>query len=257
MLEVDEAWAGHEVACLLCEGGFVLPPTAAAPGPPVPQPPLPSDPSLPSAPKINHQLKAWKRQRRIRRVLFALALLGLLGGAGWGFNQWRGERPPVEAMRELAHRALEWASNLIKPPTAPVAPAPTPTPTPEATPEPSPEPEPEAADPVAWLIENPDRRPASLTLQEDATFPVIYEGRLAGKVKIDKGKEVALVRLDAETVEVRYREGSLRLPHEATNLREVAAGEMAKSAPTPPPAPAPTGAPSATPAAAIPEGRAD
>ena len=257
MLEVDEAWAGHEVACPLCEGGFVLPATAAAPGPPIPQPPLPSDPSPPSAPKINHQLKTWKRQRRIRRVFFALALLGLLGGAGWGFNQWRGERPPVEAMRELAHRALEWASNLIKPPTAPVAPAPTPTPTPEATPEPSPEPEPEAADPVAWLIDNPDRRPANLTLQEDATFPVIYEGRLAGKVKIDKGKEVALVSLDAESVEVRYREGSLRLPHEATNLREVAAGEMARPAPTPPQAPAPAGAPSATPAAVIPERQAD
>ena len=127
-----------------------MPSTAAAPAPPIPQLPLPSDPSAPSPPKINHQLKVWKRQRRVRRVFFVLTLLGLLGAASWGFTQWRGERAPVEAMRDLVHRTLEWAGNLIKPPTPPVAPTPTPMPTPEPTPEPSPEPEPEVEDPVSY-----------------------------------------------------------------------------------------------------------
>ena len=236
-----------------------MPPVAAVPATPMPEPALPSDPPPPAKPKTNHKLKAWNRQRRIRRILFALTLLGLIVGASWGFNQWRGERPPVEALRDLAHRAIEWVSNLIKPPTPPVAPAPTPPltpePTPEPAPEPTPEPKPEAPDPVAWLIENPDRRPASLTLREDATFPVIYEGRTAGQVKIDKGKQVAFVSLDAETVQVRYREGTLRLPYDATNLREAAAEEMAKPAPTPL-APMVV-APGATPAAVIPKVRED
>jgi len=192
-------------------------------------------------------------------MLFALTLLGLIGGAAWGFNQWRGEQPPIQAMHDLAHRAIEWVSNLIKRPTPPVAPLPTPKPSPmlpqEPTPVPTPAPTSEAPDPVAWLIENPDRRPANLTLREDAIFPVIYEGRVAGKVTVDQGKLVAFVSLDAETVVIRYREGTLRLPYNATNLREVAAEEMTKPAPTPPPEI--VEAPSAMPAAVIPKVRED
>jgi hypothetical protein len=49
---------------------------------------------------------------------------------------------------------------------------------------------------------------------------------------------------------VRYREGTAKVPYDATNLREVAVTEMAKPAPTPEPQIAE--APTPTPAAVIP-----
>ena len=258
-LEADAAWAELEMACPLCGGSFVVPPLPAAGAAPVSDPTAPPLPPPPPKAKTNLKLKAWNRRRRIRRFFFALTLLALLGGAAWGFHQWQGERPAVEAIRDLANRSIQWLSDLIRPPSSPAAPPPSTTPVPvlppEPTPEPTPEPAPPAPDPVAWLIENPHRQPANLTLREDVVFPVIYEGRAAGSVKVDRGRQVALAGLDAGTVLVRYREGTMRLPHEATNLREVAAEEMTRPAPTPPPISAET--PGATPDAIIAESRGD
>ena len=225
------------MACPLCGGSFVVPPLPAAGAAPVSDPTAPPLPPPPPKAKTNLKLKAWNRRRRIRRFFFALTLLALLGGTAWGFHQWQGERPAVEAIRDLANRSIQWLSDLIRPHSSPAAPPPSTTPVPVLPPEPTPEPTPESAppapDPVAWLIENPHRQPANLTLREDVVFPVIYEGRAAGSVKVDRGRQVALAGLDAGTVLVRYREGTVRLPHEATNLREVAAEEMTRPAPTP------------------------
>ena len=247
------------MACPLCGGNFVVPPLPAAGAAPVSDPTAPPLPPPPPKAKTNLKLKAWNRRRRIRRFFFALTLLALLGGTAWGFHQWQGERPAVEAIRDLANRSIQWLSDLIRPPSSPAAPTPSATPVPVLPPEPTPEPTPESAppapDPVAWLIENPHRQPANLTLREDVVFPVIYEGRAAGSVKVDRGRQVALAGLDAGTVLVRYREGTMRLPHEATNLREVAAEEMTRPAPTPPPISAET--PGATPDAIIAESRGD
>ncbi len=103
-------------------------------------------------------------------------------------------------------------------------------------------------DPIGWLIENPERRPAVLTLLEATEFPAMYEGRTVGKVKVPPGAEVRLVNIEPDLVEVRYREGTVKLPYTATNLREAATEEMAKPAPTPEPAivEAPTPAPTPT-----------
>jgi len=239
-LEIDEAWAGHEVACPLCGGGFVVPALATEPEPPPATavvPPPGEDPP-PEKPPRNKKLRAWNRQRRIRQVLSLLVILGLLGAGVWKFNEWRGERPPAEALRELGNRALEWINNLIKTPTPPVAPpTPTPTPTPEPTPTPTPTPEPtpEEVDAVAWLMENPDRFPESLLLREKTSFPALYEGRAIGKIDVPAGKEVRLVSIEPDAVVVRYREGTAKIPYDATNLREAAALELAKPAPTPEP----------------------
>ena len=252
-LEADAAWAELEMACPLCGGDFVVPPLPTEGAAPASDPIAPHLPPPPPKAKTNLKLKAWNRRRRIRRFFFALALLGLVGGAAWGFHQWRGERATVEAIRDLANRSLQWLSDLIKPPSSPAAPAPSPTPEPK--PEPTSEPVSPPPDPVAWLIENPHRQPAKLTLRKDVVFPVIYEGRAAGSVKVDRGRQVALAGLEAGSVLVRYREGTLRLPHEATNLREVAAEEMTRPAPTPPPVSAE--APSATPVAVMAKLRGD
>lgn len=235
-LEIDEAWSGHEVACPLCNGGFVVPATVANEATPAPSPD--PDPKPPRDTRPNDKLRAWNRRRRTRSILVFLLTLGLIGGAAWGFNHWRGDRPPAEALRDLADSALEWINNLVKPP-APAAPTPPPTPipTPEPTPTPTPTPEPtpEPVDPIVWLMENPDRRPESLVLREKTSFPALYEGRTVGKVDVPAGAKVRLVSMEPDAVVVRYREGTVKVPHDATDLREFAAAEMAKPAPTPEP----------------------
>lgn len=259
-LDIDEAWAGHEVACPLCSGGFIVPAQTPEPIPSTASDPVPDpDPSAqPPKTQTNRKLKAWNRQRRIRQILSLLFVIGLLGGAAYGFNQWRGERPPAQAFQDLANRALEWIGNLVQPPTPPPPPpTPTPTPTPEPTPTPTPTPEPtpEEVDPIGWLMENPDRRPENLVLREKTSFPAFYEGRAVGKVDVPAGVTVRLVNIEPDAVEVRYREGTANLPHDATNLREAAAAEMAKPAPTPEPQIAE--APSPTPPPVIPKVRED
>jgi len=258
-LEIDEAWAGHEVACPLCGGSFIVPatePVAAAPEEPDPPAPPQIDPPPSAKPAPNKKLKAWNRQRRIRQILFSIVVLGLLGGAGWGFNHWCGDRPTVEALRGAANRVLEWISNLVQPPKPPLpTPTPTPTPEPTPTPTPTPEPTPEEIDPIGWLIENPDRRPQNLILRENTSFPAMYEGRTVGKIDVPAGKEVRLVDIEADVVVVRFREGTAKVAYDATNLREAAAAEMAKPAPTP--APEIAEAPTPTPAAVIPKTRED
>ncbi|MGA1540760.1 MAG: alpha-amylase family glycosyl hydrolase, partial [Chthoniobacterales bacterium] len=253
-LDVDEAWAGMEVSCPLCAGGLVVP--ALAPVASIQADPPTEPPGKDQKPRHNQKLKAWNRRKRIRRIGFLLVLLGLLAGGAWGFNQWRGDRPPFDALRELADRAVQWASSYFTPRPPPPTPTPTPTPEPTPTPTPTPEPTPEEVDPVGWLIDNPERRPANLTLRETTSFPALYEGKVVGKVNVPAGAEVKLVDVGPELVEVRFREGTVALPHAATNLREAAAAEMAKPAPTPAPEIVAT-TPMPTPSAVLPKIRED
>lgn len=237
ILEVQESWAGLEVACPLCEGKLVVP--GAVP----PNNPLPAhgNKRSPANSKKNTKLQAWNRARRRRRIFSLLVLAVLIAGAVWGFNRWRGNTPPVEALRYWADYMIEWIGSRLTParPTPAPTPAPTPSPTPEATPtpepSPTPEPTPEEKDPVAWLNENPERRPATLLLREATSFPALYEGRVVGRVKVPAGTRVKLVGILPDGVTVRYREGTAKVAYDATNLRALAAEEMAKPAPEPSP----------------------
>jgi 1,4-alpha-glucan branching enzyme len=230
-LEVEPAWAGLAVNCPLCSGELLVP--ATTPEPPSPVSPAPRPPTT-----TNRHLHAWKRRQRIRRILVLVVLAGLLGAGVWGFNSWRGETPPREAIAYLVDYFSTRLRELLSPRPSPTpTPAPTPEPTPEPTatptPTPTPEPTPEEVDPVAWLLENPERWPAELVLAEAARFPAIYEGRKVGEVVVGAGAKVRLAALTPETIEVRFRDGKLQLPHDSTNLREAAAAEMARPAPTP------------------------
>lgn len=231
-LDVAESWAGQEVACPLCQGGLLVPAVPAA-----------SQRETNAArPGGTSKLQAWNRRRAVRRIIAWAAALALIAGASLGLNAWRGERPPAKALRDLGDHLADWLQTFWTPPAAPTPPAeadvPTATPTPQplATPQPTPAPTPEAkVDAVAWLIANPARQPSTLTLREAASFPALYEGKVVGQVMVPSGTEVKLVGLDADLVELRFREGIRRLPHESTNLREIAAEKMAEPAPTPVP----------------------
>lgn len=245
-LDVEEAWAGHEAVCPLCQNGFVVPHSES----------VPSAATGPR-PKPNRKLEAWNRRRRTVRFLFPLAALGLLAASLWGFNRWRGETPPADALRYFADHLVARVTTYFQPPPPPPAPIPaaTPAPAPEPVAAPGPDPEPPAADddPVAWLMKNPDRQPETVTLREDVTFPAMYEGRVAGKVEVPAGARVKLVRVEPDSVTVRFREGTRELPHGATDLREAAAQEMTLPAsdPSPPVAAAPSPVPLPTTATAV------
>ncbi len=90
-------------------------------------------------------------------------------------------------------------------------------------------------------------------LRESTQFPAVFEGKIVGKVTAPRGAILGLVEISADDVAVTFRGGPARLPHDMTNLRELAADEMAKPEPTPAPlvpqiAPA-TPAPAPVPAA--------
>jgi len=251
-LQVEEAWAGLEVDCPLCHGKLVVPAVSAAPSP------HDADAKPPrSSRKTNYKLAVWKRRQRSRRMISVALLFVFLAGAAAALNHYRGERPALEALRDLAARAVEWVSTRLAPPKPPPTPAPTPAltpePTPTATATPTPEPTPEPKDAVAWLIENPERRPKTLVLRDAVDFPALYEGRVVGSVKVPAGSTVKLVDIRPDVVEVRFRDGTAEVSHDRTNLRELAEEEMAKpepepapliaSAPSPKPSPQPTAKP--------------
>lgn len=237
-LEVDEAWAGLEVTCPSCGGGLVIP----QPQEEVP----PASVSNVPPPRTNTHLKAWKRRKLLRRVLLLLiAVAGLAAAILW-FNAWRGEMPPVEALRHLAERCVSRAREVFAPaPAASPSPTPTPaaTPAPSATPVPTPEATPAApeVDPVAWLIEHPRRWPKVLVLKEEVEFPAVSGGKIVGRIKVPAGSTVDVIQITSADIGVEFRKGAARVPHAATNLQKAAAEEMARPEPTP--APTPTIAP--------------
>lgn len=250
-LEVEEAWAGHEVPCPLCQETFSVPGRTAQPAPSTAPPPRHATKTA----AANRKLEAWNRRRRIRRTFVLLVALAFLAGAIHTFNTWRGEQSPAEALRELADRVTQWINSVLAPAPPPPPPTPGPTPAPAPTPIPTPEATPEEVDAVAWLAENPDRYPASLVLREATSFPAMYEGKVAGNVRVPAGSVVKLVSIGPEAVEVRFREGTAKLPYDATNLREAAAEEMAKPATAPAPQLAEVPAPRPSPV--VPKARVD
>lgn len=226
-----------EVSCPACSRSLVIP----SPQEEAARPPVVSQPAHP-APPPNRRLQEWKRRRFAARAVRLLVLLALLGGGAWWFNQWRGDRPPGEALRYLVQYAVAAARKIIEPAPAPTpAPAPSPSPSPSPAPTPTPEPSPVATptpappDPVAWLLAHPDRWPREVTLEQPAEFPAVFEGKTVGKVKAPPGALLGVLDITPQDVAVTFRGGRRRLPHAMTNLRAAAEAEMARPEPTPTP----------------------
>ena len=226
-----------EVSCPSCSRNLVVPGAQEE----RPQPPVASQPKR-RTPPPNRRLQEWKRRRFAARAIRLLILLALLGGGAWWFNQWRGERPPGEALRDLVQYVVAAAKKILEPAPVPTpSPAPSPSPSPSPTPTPTPEPSPVATpapvppDPLAWLLSHPDRWPRELTLQEPADFPAVFEGKTVGKVTAPRGALIGVLDITPQDVAATFRGGRKRLPHAMTNLREAAEAEMARPEPTPAP----------------------
>jgi endoglucanase len=108
----------------------------------------------------------------------------------------------------------------IPTPTATPKPTPTPVPTPTATPTPVPTPTP--VNPVTWLLSHPNRWPRELTLREPVGFSIAQDGKLAGFIKAPAASKVTVLEITPKDVKVAFMGGEQRLPHQATNLTEVA-----------------------------------
>lgn len=75
---------------------------------------------------------------------------------------------------------------------------------------------------VAEFVAKRELWPAQILLAKEARFPAYFQGRAVGEVKVPSGTKVELVEVGAAQVKVRFRDGAIRLPHDATNLAEVA-----------------------------------
>ena len=121
---------------------------------------------------------------------------------------------------------------LIPTPTPEPTAAPTPTPRPIATPTPTPPP-----DPLAWVIGHKEYWPKEVVLKEATTFPVVFDGKIAGWAKVPEGTMVKVVAIEPTDLAVVYDGGGARVPFAATDLRQRATAAMASVEAEPDPAP--------------------
>lgn len=140
-----------------------------------------------------------------------------------------------ESPQQVWKRLMDYVESFTRPK---VAPTPTPTPTPMPKPTPKPTPEPTATptlppDPLSWILEHKDRAPKEVTLIEAAEFPVVLNGKEVGSAQVPAGSKVSVIKIDPKTIDVVFQGGGKRVPHDATNIRELAKLEMAKPEPTP------------------------
>ncbi len=80
-----------------------------------------------------------------------------------------------------------------------------------------------APDPIQKLLASPELWPREVTLAQDTEFPAVLNGNLVGKVKVNAGAKVGLRAVEADAVEVEFRGGKAKLPHNATDLAQLAA----------------------------------
>lgn len=84
--------------------------------------------------------------------------------------------------------------------------------------------------PVVRLRANRERWPRQVKLTAEVRFPAMSRGRKVGEVTVPAGAEVDLVAIEEGEVEVSFREGRRRLPHDSTNLAELAAAILSAPA---------------------------
>ncbi|MDD5198226.1 MAG: beta-galactosidase trimerization domain-containing protein [Terrimicrobiaceae bacterium] len=127
------------------------------------------------------------------------------------------------------------------------SPTPLPTPTPALTPTPTPEPTPGPTatpkpDPLAWLVEHPKSWPKTVVLTVPVEFPLLFNGKVCGAVKLPAGNVINVIQIDLENVTGTHNGSSQRIPIRNTDLLSFAEKEMAAEV-SPPPVPVPSPAP--------------
>lgn len=121
-----------------------------------------------------------------------------------------------------------------KPAQAPVGVAPV-IPTPKTTTPVVKAPLPPPQDPLSWARDHQNLAPQDLTLLVDTTFPIVYNGHLAGSGNLPIGNVVRIVHIDPEkkivTVDcAAYGDSTKDLPIASTDLLERAKVAMAQAA---------------------------
>ena len=77
-------------------------------------------------------------------------------------------------------------------------------------------------DPLQWLLEDKTRWPSEVTLVNGVKFPVVFRGREAGTVFVPAGSKVEVSDIGSDSIGLRFRGGSVSLPHGETDLAALA-----------------------------------
>jgi len=93
------------------------------------------------------------------------------------------------------------------------------------TPTPAPPP-----DPLAWILEHKAYWPKETVITEAVEFPVVFDGKVAGSVRVPPGTAVQVVEIEPSGVTVVYTGNTARVPVATTDLRQRAIAQMAKAA---------------------------
>jgi pullulanase len=150
--------------------------------------------------------------RRGRGVFSSLLLLLFLGAVGaFVYAMFRFDETP----QQVWERVMAFVQP--QPTPAPADPPPVVEPLPTAPPEIVSTPPPQT-DPLAWLAQNRNHWPDEVVLREAFEFPVIHDGRMAGRATMPAGTEVKLIQIRGDELVVAFRGGSRRVPVAATDL---------------------------------------
>lgn len=84
-------------------------------------------------------------------------------------------------------------------------------------------------DPLEWLLEDKARWPSGVKLVNGVKFPVVFQGREAGTVLVPAGTKVEVADIASDSIALRFRGGSVSLPHGETDLPALAPELMKKA----------------------------
>jgi hypothetical protein len=180
--------------------------------------------------KSQLELRRWRQVKKIRQLAVCAAAASLLV-AGYLFrDELLGvARSAVKTVSSAESSRPEEAAGPValppeaaEPELAETAPMETEVAAELVVAENEPEPVSEGPGAVEWLVDNRAQWPTQVVLRESRTFPAVVQGRKAGEVRVPEGTKVDVVAIGPEEIEVRFRDGSLSLPHGATDLAELA-----------------------------------
>lgn len=169
------------------------------------------------------QLRKWQRGRKIRKAAAVTLVVGLLAAGFMMRHHLVGMLQPQEKAKvagEMIRLEEESAAPAVEPPQVEITDM-------EASAE-----EPAIVDaidearaevdPLQWLLEDKTRWPSEVTLVNGAKFPVVFRGREAGTVFVPAGSKVEVFDLGSDSIGLRFRGGSVSLPHGETDLAALA-----------------------------------
>lgn len=217
-LKVDRSWSGKSLPCPTCNTPVNVPIF------------LEEEPSRPAPPP--RAVRAGRRQTYVHNSphrlltwgLSAAVVASLAGVAVWYLSSLRQDSAAkvaaataesVAPVAEIPSVADASETEAAEEEAVPVMDA-------VAEAVPSVEEAPSDAQLIARLMAKRELWPDQISLTKNARFPAMFRGAKVGEVAVPPGTKVDLVAIKPELVEVRFRDGVRHLPHDATNLAELA-----------------------------------